>query len=128
MDQVRILRKGWGVHVLAALLVIIPISVYGATGLNSVWSELTPLPDSHGFAGPFAGVSGGALIVAGGANFPDGPPIDGGAKVWHDNVFALSEASGEWRQVGELGRELGYGVSVTWKGQLIGIGGSDSQQ
>lgn len=128
MDWGTILKIGLRSRVLVALLGIIPVGVYGATGLNAVWSELTPLPDSHGFAGPFAGVSGGALIVAGGANFPDGPPIDGGAKVWHDNVFALSEANGEWRQIGELGRELAYGVSVTWKGQLIGIGGSDSQQ
>ena len=113
---------------LATLLAFIPLGLHGAVGVNSVWDELTPMPDVHGFAGPFAGVSGGALIVAGGANFPDGPPSEGGAKVWHDKVFALSEAKGEWREIGQLTRGIGYGVSVTWKGQLIGIGGSDPQQ
>jgi N-acetylneuraminic acid mutarotase len=123
---IRILR--WRECTLATLLAFIPIDLHGAVGVNSVWDELTPLPDAHGFAGPFAGVSGGALIVAGGANFPDGPPSEGGAKVWHDNVFALSEPNGEWRQIGQLPRGIGYGVSVTWKGQLIGIGGSDPRQ
>ena len=45
------------------------------------WSALPPLPDAHGFGGPYAGVSGGALLVAGGANFPDATPWENGAKV-----------------------------------------------
>ena len=55
MDWGTILKIGLRSRVLVALLGIIPVGVYGATGLNAVWSELTPLPDSHGFAGPFAG-------------------------------------------------------------------------
>ncbi|HVJ83856.1 MAG TPA: galactose oxidase, partial [Planctomycetia bacterium] len=53
------------------------------------WSRLPSLLDRHGFAGMFVGVSGGALICAGGANFPEKKPWEGGAKVWHDGVFAL---------------------------------------
>jgi len=45
-----------------------------------------PLPDAHGFAGGFAGHSQGALLFAGGANFPSAPPWEGSAKVWHDRV------------------------------------------
>ena len=45
------------------------------------WKQLPPLPDKLGFAGSFAGVSGGALIVAGGANFPEAMPWAGGPKV-----------------------------------------------
>ena len=48
------------------------------------WEELAPLPDEHGFAGSFAGSSGGALLVAGGANFPDGPSWNGHPKAGHD--------------------------------------------
>ena len=33
-----------------------------------------PVPDMHGFAGAFTGVSNGRLLVAGGANFPVKPP------------------------------------------------------
>src|SRR4051794_13907380 len=52
-----------------------------------VWRPLPDLPDPLGLAGAFAGVSSGALLVAGGANFPNGMPWDGGAKVWQDRVW-----------------------------------------
>jgi len=56
-----------------------------------LWKPLPPIPDPVGVAAPFAGVSGGALIVAGGANFPDRPPWQGGTKVWHDAVWVLDK-------------------------------------
>jgi len=34
------------------------------------WKQLSNIPDRVGFRAPFAGVSGDALLVAGGANFP----------------------------------------------------------
>jgi hypothetical protein len=34
-------------------------------------------------------VSNGALIVAGGANFPDKAVWEGGRKHWYDNIFVL---------------------------------------
>ena len=55
------------------------------------WESLPPIPDPNGFASPFAGVSYGALIVAGGSNFPDKKPWEGGTKVWYDSVFALDK-------------------------------------
>ena len=53
------------------------------------WERLPPVPDGEGVAGAFAGVSGGALVVAGGAHFPDRKPWDGGTKRWHDAVYLL---------------------------------------
>lgn len=88
--------------------------------------RLPALPDDHGFAGMFAGVSNGTLLVAGGANFPDKKPWEGGTKVWYDRVFALSSAEGEWRDIGKLPRPLGYGVSVTHANGVICVGGSDA--
>jgi len=92
------------------------------------WTKLAPLPDKEGFAGSFAGVSNGALLVAGGANFPDKKPWEGGAKVWHDRVFALESQNEEWIEAGKLPRPLGYGVSVTHRGGMVCVGGSDSQR
>jgi len=89
------------------------------------WQQLPPLPDPLGVAGPFAGVSGGALLVAGGANFPDRMPWEGGKKVWHDTVFVLEQPSGRWENAGKLPRPLGYGVSVSHADAVICIGGSD---
>ncbi|MCX6997017.1 MAG: hypothetical protein NTV49_07995, partial [Kiritimatiellaeota bacterium] len=61
------------------------------------WSALPDLPEALGVAGPFAGVSGGALLVAGGANFPNGMPWAGGRKVWHDAVYVLPAPAGAWQ-------------------------------
>lgn len=91
------------------------------------WRQLPPLPNPDGVAGAFAGVSGGALLVAGGANFPDRKPWDGGRKVWHDQVWALDNPGGKWQEVGRLPRPLGYGVSVTTDQGVACLGGSDAK-
>lgn len=98
----------------------------GAPSLH--WSQLPPLPDSLGFAGPFAGVSGEALLVAGGANFPDKMPWEGGKKVWHDAVYALRGPNRRWEVVGTLPHPLAYGVSVTTPLGVICMGGSDAER
>ena len=55
------------------------------------WEPLPSLPEPLGYAGSFSGVGRGALLVAGGANFPDRPPWEGGTKTWTDRVFLLAE-------------------------------------
>lgn len=109
-------------HFCAALLLF--LTPLARAGLE--WEELPPLPDAHGFAGAFAGSSNGALIVAGGANFPNGLPWDGGAKVWHDRVFVLETPDGEWREAGRLPRPLAYGVAFSTAEGVVCAGGSDS--
>lgn len=107
------------------------ISAAGSAQMNKkikpfTWGELAPIPDQFGFAGSFSGVSGDALMVAGGANFPDGgAPWTGSKKVWSDKIFVLDKPSGEWKLAGKLPEPLGYGVSLTWNNQLICIGGSN---
>jgi len=106
-----------------------PASQPAGPSVSLSWKSLRPLPDSVGFAGAYAGVSNGALIVAGGANFPDGPPWEDNAKRWHDRVFVLERPDGEWRQASDtLPQPLGYGVSLTTKRGVLCIGGSDANQ
>ena len=93
-----------------------------------IWSRLSPLPDKLGVAAPFAGVSGGALLVAGGANFPNGFPWQGGKKVWYDEAFVLTETNAQWQAAGKLPRPLAYGVSVTIPEGVLCVGGSDAQR
>lgn len=91
-------------------------------------NELPSIPDPIGFAGSFAGVSNGTLLVAGGANFPDGgAPWTGSKKKWHDQIFALESPDGKWKLAGQLPQPLGYGASITWKNALIIIGGSNEK-
>lgn len=96
--------------------------------LRNGWERLPPLPDKEGFAGSFAGVSGGALLVGGGGNFPDKKPWEGGTKRWTDSVFVLNKPNGEWQIAGKLPRALGYGVSVTHGGAVVCAGGSDAER
>lgn len=92
------------------------------------WTSLAPLPDLEGFAYPFAGVHRGALLVAGGANFPGKKPWEGGTKVWYDTVFVLERPDGAWRVAGKLPAPLGYGVSISTPDGVLCLGGSDVQR
>jgi len=91
------------------------------------WEELPPLPDPLGFGGPFVGVSGGALIVAGGANFPT-PLFEGGKKVWVNSVFSLEPETKKWSRLSALPRPLAYGASISWRDSLVCAGGCDAER
>ena len=111
------------------------ISIW-AKVMNITWEELPALPPSAGqatqpgVAGPFAGVHGDVLIVAGGANFPEKMPWEGGAKIWWDDIWVLEKpTSGPARWVTDktfkLPRRLGYGISVSTVDGVICAGGHD---
>lgn len=89
------------------------------------WSAFPSLPDSRGFAAMYAGVSHGTLLAMGGANFPDKFPWEGGAKKWYDHIYAFSD--GKWQLLTEkLPQAAGYGVTVSYKDQVILVGGCTS--
>lgn len=92
----------------------------------TAWKRLPDVPDERGFAGSFAGVSGGSLIVAGGTHFIDKMPWEGGTKLWYDTVFALDKPDGQWRPLGKLPKPNGYGVSITTPEGLVIIGGGNA--
>lgn len=94
---------------------------------NIAWRALPPLPESRGLAGGFAGVSGGAVILAGGSNFPEKPPWEGGLKAWYDAIYALDVSRGVWSRIGSLPEPRGYGASVSYRGGVVCIGGGDAR-
>jgi len=88
------------------------------------WTRRENLPDSHGFAGMFAGVGDGRLIAAGGANFPRRFPWEGGKKTWSDAVYVLETPESRWRKLApRLPRPLGYGVFASEGDRVILAGG-----
>jgi N-acetylneuraminate epimerase len=90
------------------------------------WDSLSSIPDREGMAGMFAGVSGGALFCMGGANFPDKRPWEGGKKVWYDRIYRYDLDARIWKQMSNvLPQPAGYGVSVTYKDEIIMVGGSN---
>ena len=145
------------------LLVVVALSVLVQSNARAedaaprfARTALPALPDALGFGSPFAGAADGVLLVAGGANFPDAMPWDGGRKVWHDRIYALEQPAGRrgqspfvrstrravpangdcllfpdsaWRECAtRLPRPLGYGVSLTTPHGLLCLGGGDAEQ
>lgn len=92
------------------------------------WTELPPVPDLRGFAGSFAGVDHGALIVAGGTHFIGKMPWEGGTKIWYDTIHELKSPEGEWKVIGKLPKPNGYGVSITTPEGLLIIGGGNATE
>ncbi len=92
--------------------------------MNVEWSYPDPLPGvspgtiQPGVAGPFAGLHGNTLIVAGGANFPDSMPWHGGKKKYHDEIYLLQLPAGTagWNVLkgnDSLPRPVAYGGSAS---------------
>src|ERR1700761_5409140 len=78
------------------------------------WGQLPALPNSGGLAGAFAGTSNGALLVAGGSNFPKGEaPWTGGKKAWFKTIWVLERPAGIWKAEGELRNGMAYGASIS---------------
>ncbi len=97
-----------------------------AADFKPEWKRLADLPDAEGFAGSYAGVSNGALIVTGGANFPEKPLWEGGPKRWTDRVFVMPEGSIGWQDATPLPKPLGYGATATLPQGMMLIGGSNA--
>ena len=81
----------------------------------------TELKKSLGFAGMVGGTSEGVIIAAGGANFPDAVPWEGGKKVWSDAIYIFE--NDQWRLTQKkLPIPLAYGSSVNLADGILCIG------
>jgi len=106
--------------------------------MNIEWSELPPLPPpapeslQPGLAGPFAGIHGKTLIVAGGANFADTMPWHGGKKYYHNDIYTLHlpVKGSPWKSFrGEISlpAPVAYGASASTEAGLVCMGGETEQ-
>src|SRR6185312_5624684 len=65
------------------------------TAINISWKKIAVVPSleknqkSLGLAGAINGVNNNVLIVAGGSNFPNGLPWEGGKKTYYNSIFIL---------------------------------------
>lgn len=90
------------------------------------WENLPALPSEAAVGGGFAGIDGGSLLLAGGANFPAGVPWQGGQKVWQSAVWVWPQRGEAWQLAGHLPWERAYGVSIQLDEGILLIGGSDA--
>lgn len=104
--------------------------------LNAVAQALPDLPDGIGRAGMMAAVvldedGHEAVLAAGGANFPDGLPWEGGAKRFYRDILLLRQTQGEWRwhKVGDLPEANAYAAfcSTTDRKGMVIAGGANAQ-
>ena len=83
---------------------------------------------SIGLAGQSAGLFGDFMIVAGGTNFPNKLPWEGGKKVYYDDVFLYNkDARGIVTFSGshKLPMNLGYAATITTEKGLVIAGGEN---
>ena len=116
---------GFKPHSLLPTTVILLLTIFSCKVNTLKTKELVPIPDTayaKGVSAPFCGVVGDALVVAGGANFPDKSLLDGGAKRVYADIWAHTD--GEWAHVGVLPDSTAYGATFAVDGALVLAGGN----
>ncbi len=113
-------------------------SIAQSQSIKSIdWSLVTQLPvaEGHskqmGLAGPVAGHHHNVLIVAGGSNFEDGLPWEGGKKKYFDDIYVLKKDGHSkylWHNhTFKLPQNIAYAVSVSTPNGLLCIGGENEK-
>lgn len=102
-----------------------------------IWSEIGQLPpetghqSQPGLAGPVCAVLHDKLILAGGANFPDALPWEGGTKTYHDAIFIgeIRAKNIHWLVDGtqSLPYPVAYAAQVPTPRGLVCVGGENAQ-
>ena len=85
----------------------------------------------EGLSAAYGGVLDGAVVVAGGCNFPGKPAAEGGEKVYYNEIYVLRDpdkAPAGWEEAGKLPLEAGCGASVTLPEGVVCIGGRNAVQ
>jgi N-acetylneuraminic acid mutarotase len=93
-------------------------------------SAVFAAPLSKGIAGPITGLLNGALLVAGGNNFPDSMPWLGGTKRYYDRIFLLREQDGDLvakEADGRLPVNLSYAAVCSIEKGVFVAGGENEQ-
>ena len=141
------IKRNITVIVIAALFLIGAITI-GQAGTTSktqngnsnveriLWEHAGDLEAQIGYdknigtAGMLAGKTGDFIIAGGGANFPDKPVAEGGAKKFYPDVYVLKEENGRLEQVNhtKLKYEIGYGSSISTEEGVYYIGGSSDEK
>jgi N-acetylneuraminate epimerase len=93
---------------------------------GTAWTARPSYPLAPGMAGIIAGTHNGVLMAAGGANFPNRMPWDGGAKVYYDEIFVYVPGETAWRAFGRLPDRRAYAAVVSTSDGVLAIGGENA--
>lgn len=116
---------------------IIPLLLLKSCAQNHLrisWTQASQLPDSlkkkHlGVAGAFVGVHNDVLLVAGGANFPNKMPWQGGIKAYHQNIYLFKRRGDSLSCIGQqyLPKPTAYGMSTSTPQGIVCAGGENDK-
>jgi N-acetylneuraminic acid mutarotase len=98
------------------------------------WKVASQLPDLNGkpnpgLAGPLVGIHHDILLIAGGANFPDGLPWEGGQKKYHTAIYLYGLSTGQpipLSSVDHLSKPLAYSASFNTIQGIVTAGGENA--
>jgi len=77
-----------------------------------------------GISAPFAAMSGGRLIFAGGCNFPENPMAAGAQKKFYSGIYAADPSTMLWKRIGTLPEATAYGATADTPEGIVLIGGT----
>jgi len=125
-------------------LLLFSLTLSSIVNANSVikepeifWQKAGQLPAPEGFSssigvsGTYSAFLGDYLIVAGGANFPDGHPFfDQGKKKYYSDVFVFDVSTAQMNLVarGHLPIKAGHGATLVVGNSLYLVGGKNNEQ
>lgn len=123
---------------LSLIIMFFTVSTYAqkAKGKAMQWKiaaqlpALSGQPKSLGFAGPVAGAHGNILVVAGGANFPDAMPWNGGKKKYYDDVFVYvknKKAIALYKKTFKLPSSIAYSANCSTSQGIVYAGGENEK-
>ena len=133
------MKRLWNRTALAALIALAPLSAAAAPATVGspalAWQSMGTLSPAEGqkenigVAGLLQGTFGDYIIVGGGANFPAGGPLTGGAKVTYPDVYVLRATAAGLTETdhAQMPYPVGYGVSVTTPDGVLYFGGSTDE-
>lgn len=124
----------------AAFVATIPAVTLAAPALvgdpHIVWQSVGTLSPALGtekqlgVAGLFAGTSHGYVIAGGGANFPNGGPLEGGPKKMYPDVYVLKVSDKGLQETDHqtLPFPVAYGAAATTEEGVLYFGGSSDPE
>jgi len=92
------------------------------------WRQLPSYAQVRGVAGVLAGQHESVVIAAGGTNFPDAPPWEGGSKKVYDDIYVLTPGASAWQASGRLPRPRGYAAVVSLPSGVLVLGGENGPE
>ncbi len=122
--------------ILKLMLFTVPALAQKNSKISLKWEITNELPAdsghsvSLGFAGPVTGIHNDMLFIAGGANFPEAMPWEGGVKKFHASVYTYHQEHHQLKLIsksGKLPHAIAYAASCTTAEGVIYAGGENEK-